>query len=498
MTERPFPPGRYDVVVVGSGPGGLQTSYWLRRFGVRHAVISADDAPAGMFRRLPVYQRLISWTKPDAPAPRGTREYELYDHNSLVAEEPELQALVPEFMDRSYDVPSRDEMEAGLTAFVDRARIAVRYGCRWEETRAEDDGYVLVTSDGEYRCRAAVFAIGMTEPWRPPTPGIESVPHYVDTRPPPEYAGKRVFIVGKRNSAFEIAQALLPWAGRLILASPRPVQTSVLALSPLRVRYLQPYDEYVRGGYGTFVLDAAVGGIERNDGGYRVTTHGTTWEGSLTFDVDEVIAATGFATPLLDLPQLGLATVADGRLPALTPFWESVSLRGIFFAGNVTQAERGLEKHGVSANSTAVNGHRYNARVLAAHVAERRFGAVAERPAVSPDAAVPLLLREASSAPELWIQKGYLARVLAATTSDFRDEGILPLTHFVDDGPDEGVAITVEVDPRGTIHPVVYVRNGGVVSEHDLAPHPLHDYTGDDYRKEVADRVSPLAGGALR
>ena len=25
--ERPFPPGDYDVVVVGSGPGGLQTSY---------------------------------------------------------------------------------------------------------------------------------------------------------------------------------------------------------------------------------------------------------------------------------------------------------------------------------------------------------------------------------------------------------------------------------------------------------------------------------------
>ena len=31
--ERPFPPGDYDVVVVGSGPGGLQTSYCLRQLG---------------------------------------------------------------------------------------------------------------------------------------------------------------------------------------------------------------------------------------------------------------------------------------------------------------------------------------------------------------------------------------------------------------------------------------------------------------------------------
>ena len=497
MTERPFPPGSYDVVVVGSGPGGLQTSYWLRRFGVRHAVISADDAPAGMFRRLPVYQRLISWTKPDAPAARGTRAYEWYDHNSLVAEEPELQALVPEFMDRSYDVPSRSEMEAALSAFADRAGIAVRYGCRWEGTRAEDAGYVLVTTDGEYLCRAAVFAVGMTQPWRPATPGIDGVPHYVDTRPPPEYAGRRVFIVGKRNSAFEIAQALLPWAGQLILASPRPVQTSVLALSPLRVRYLQPYDEYVRGGYGTFILDAAVEAIERSGGGFRVATRGTTWDGSLAFEIDDVIAATGFRTPLLDLPRLGLATVADGRLPALTPFWESISLRGIFFAGNVTQAERGLEKHGVSANSTAVNGFRYNARVLAGHLAERCFGAVVRRPTVAPEEAVGLLLREASSAPELWIQKGYLARVLAGSSSGFRDDGIVPLTHFVDEGPDDGVAISVEIDPRGTIHPVLYVRRGGAVAEHELAPHPLHDYTGEDYRKEVGDRLEalPVADG---
>jgi thioredoxin reductase len=492
MTERPFPPGSYDVVVVGSGPGGLQTSYSLRRLGVRHAVLSADEAPAGMFRRLPVYQRLISWTKPDAPVARGTREYEWYDHNSLVADEPELQAIVPEFMDRSYDVPSRAEMEAGLTAFADRAGVEVRYGCRWEGTRSEEDGYVLVTSDGEYRCRAVVFAIGMTEPWRPAMPGLEVAAHYVDTRPPPEYAGKRVFIVGKRNSAFEIGQALLPWVGRLILASPRPVQTSVLALSPLRVRYLQPYDEYVRGGYGTFILDAAVERIERSDGGYCVTTNGTTWEGSLTFDVDDVIAATGFATPLLDLPRLGLATVADGRLPALTPFWESVSLRGIFFAGNVTQAERGLEKHGVSANSTAVNGFRYNARVLARHLAERWFGVAVPRPVVEPADVVTLLLREASSAPELWIQKGYLARVLADTSEGFRDEGILPLTHYVDEGP-EGVALSIELDPSGTIHPVLYVRRGGRVSEHPLAPHPLHDFTGEVYVHELADALAVRA-----
>jgi hypothetical protein len=338
----------------------------------------------------------------------------------------------------------------------------------------------------------------MTEPWRPSLPGLDGVPHYVDTRPPPEYAGKRVLIVGKRNSAFEIAQALLPWAGQLVLVSPRPVQTSVLALSPLRVRYLQPYDEFVRGGFGTFILDAALEAIERRDGGYRVVTQGTAWDGTLSFDVDDVIAATGFSSPLRDLPDLGLATVIDGRLPAVTPFWESVSLPGIFFAGNVTQADRGLEKNGVAASSTAVNGFRYNAHVLARHLAAGWFGVADERPLVPAGDAVSFLLDEAERAPELWIQKGYLARVLSVDGAEgVRDEGILPLEHFVDGGPAQGVAVSIELDARGSINPVVYVRRAGGVSEHPLPPHPLHDYSGDEHRRELADRLRPLLPSQL-
>ena len=87
LTERPYPPGDYSVVVIGSGPGGLQTSYSLSRLGVRHAVLSEDDAPGGMFRRWPLFQRLITWTKPFSPAPRSSRYYERYDWNSLLSED---------------------------------------------------------------------------------------------------------------------------------------------------------------------------------------------------------------------------------------------------------------------------------------------------------------------------------------------------------------------------------------------------------------------------
>jgi thioredoxin reductase len=481
VTNEPFPPGDYPVVVVGSGPGGLQASYCLSRLGVEHAVLSADDEPGGMFRWAPIYQRLLSWSKPDAPADPGTREYEWYDHNSLVAEEDEHQALVPQLMDRTFMVPSREEMERGLTSFAERTGARVRHGCRWEATRREEDGRLtLVTTDGEYRCRAAVFAVGVTTPWRSPIPGIEDVPHYAEAQQPHEYQGKRVFIVGKRNSGFELADGLLPWARQVILGSPRPIETAVIALASVRVRYLQPYEDAGLGG-GTFALDVALERIERAGSGWRVSGRGTTWDGAFELEVDEVIAATGFSTPLVDLPGLGVRTVAQSRIPALSTFWESEPGSGIYFAGNATQGAPGLRKHGVGSSSAAVHGFRYNARVMARHLAETHLGLNVPRERVERKRLVPFLLEELTLAPELWAQKSYLARVVDADgTSD-----VLPLAHFLDvDGPD-GVAVAVEANADGDVYPAVYVKRNGEVSERLLRPHHLNDFRGPDYEREL-------------
>src|SRR2546428_10427257 len=110
IQSHPFPPGRYPVVIVGSGPGGLQTSHFLRRLDVEHAVLSADAAPGGMFLHYPLFQRLISWSKPYAPAVRGTRPYAWYDWNSLLSDDQAHQALVPELMAGSSYFPSPAEM----------------------------------------------------------------------------------------------------------------------------------------------------------------------------------------------------------------------------------------------------------------------------------------------------------------------------------------------------------------------------------------------------
>ncbi|TAL06497.1 MAG: hypothetical protein EPO00_11005, partial [Chloroflexota bacterium] len=273
--DRPFPPGAYPVIVIGSGPGGLQVAHELDERGIGHAVLSADPGPGGMFRRWPFFQRLLSWTKPYASPAQDSRDFERWDWNSLLAAKPELRGLQARFMDGSSDFPSRPEMEASLTAFADRAGLRVRYGCRWESTsRLDTPGgprFRLVTSDGEYECEHLIVAVGIAEPFSPPTPGIEHAVHYAATRAAETYAGRRLFIIGKQNSGFELASGLLQWASRITLASPSPAKTSIetRSLVGVRARYVQPFEDSALGG-GVDILSASVAQISPVDGALRV------------------------------------------------------------------------------------------------------------------------------------------------------------------------------------------------------------------------------------
>ena len=210
-------------------------------------------------------------------------------------------------------------------------------------------------------------------------------------------------------------------------------------------------------------------------------------------EADDVIAATGFHAPMLDLPELGVATVADGRLPALTPYWESVTLPGVYFAGNVSDAAPGLRKHGVASLSTMVCGFRYNARVLARHVAEPA-SACAERPARRIRPVAPyLLVHELNHSPELAIQKGYLARVL----------------HSADDGGSTTRASsrsrsssTASATASRSRSSSTRRRRSGRSSTSGttacwarryLPPHPLRRYEGKPYLDALEKLLRPLA-----
>jgi hypothetical protein len=138
-----------------------------------------------------------------------------------------------------------------------------------------------------------------------------------------------------------------------------------------------------------------------------------------------------------------------------------------------------------------VHGARYNARVLAEHLATTRFGVKVEYPTVAPAEVVPYLLREMSHAPELWNQQAYLARVITFDAG-IVDEGIVPLSHFVDSGGPDAVAATVETNDSGEIRPAVYIRRNGSVDEQVLEGTLLHEFDTDEHRAHLSGLLKPL------
>ena len=499
--NRPFPPGSYPLLVVGSGPGGMQLTYSLSRLGVPHAAISADDAPGGMFRKWPLFQRMLSWTKPYTGFAPGTREYERYDWNSLSGDETAHRGLMAGVMDGTSYFPSRPEMQKGLELFAERTGLKVRYGCAWQSTKKEGSDYVLTTSDGEYRAPLVVFAVGVAEPWSPPSiPGMEHATHYGELGEVEKYADKRVFIIGKQNSGFEIASGLLPWARRIILASPSSTQLSVNthSLVGVRARYVQPYEDSVLAG-GVVILDASIEEVARGPHGLEVRTRGRNEESSRTHQVDVVIAATGFTSPLRDLETVGVTMFGQSRLPAQTYFWKSISAAGIYFAGTINQGAKGVMKHGIPSNSGAVQGYRYNAKVLAQHLAETHFDKARPTRALRPDDVIPLFLREARYGPELWHQRSYLARVVSIDPDrGLVDEGILPLAYYLDGGGEfDGAAITLESNGQDDLYPRLYVRRHGKIDERVLPVDPFLNFDTERHHEEIGAALTPVLSRSL-
>ena len=278
-------------------------------------------------------------------------------------------------MDGTSSFPSRPEMERNLATFVERTGLPIRFDTPWESTSRDGERFVLHTPDGDYRCQVAIFAVGVAQPFTPDTPGFELAAHYVDTRPAETYAGKRLFIVGKENSGFELATGLLQWAQRIVLASPRPAKLSINShsLAGVRARYVLPVEDEILGG-GVFILNASIARIERMGDTLRVHCIRSETSTEIAVDADEVIAATGFTCPLQDLQHLGVEVFGRSQLPAMTNYWESATAPGIYFAGTIGQGVSGMKKYGYPANSGAVHGARYNARTMVQHVAQKHFG----------------------------------------------------------------------------------------------------------------------------
>ena len=55
--------GEYEYVIVGAGPAGLQSAYYLQQFACNYVVLEAGPLAGNFFVRYPRHRQLISVNK---------------------------------------------------------------------------------------------------------------------------------------------------------------------------------------------------------------------------------------------------------------------------------------------------------------------------------------------------------------------------------------------------------------------------------------------------
>ncbi|MFI5957596.1 NAD(P)-binding domain-containing protein [Cryptosporangium sp. NPDC051539] len=483
----------HDYLIIGAGPAGLQLAALLERDGQDYVVLEAGPAPGTFFTVYPRHRRLISINKVHTGS--ADPEFNLRaDWNSLLTDDPALRFT--RYSKRYF--PHADDLVRYLADFA--VGLRVEYDTAVSRVAVSDGLFRVTTAAKTWEARRVVVATGVSQLSVPDIDGVELAERYDTVSVDPEdFTDQRVLIVGKGNSGFETADALVENAAVIHVAGPHSVKLAwqshyVGHLRAVNNNFLDTYQLKSQNA----VLDGTIQKISRRpEGGYRVEfLYARTVESVRILEYDRIILCTGFRfdASLFDgtcRPELAV----DDRFPAQTAAFESVNVPGLYFAGTLTQ-QRDFTK----STNGFIHGFRYGVRALH-HILHSRHGNrpwPAERLDATPEAITDAVITRINRTSALWQQFAVLADVVTITgqTAWYHEE--VPVAYFQDGGlgsPPVAFVVTLEygpdhdtVDPfdisvpriaendpmaahgASYLHPVIRAyRDGRIVAEHHLA-----------------------------
>lgn len=422
----------HDYLIIGAGPAGLQLAAELEHGGHDYVVLERGAGPGTFFTRFPRHRRLISINKVHT----GYDDPEMrlrMDWNSLLSDDPGL--LFTRYSEEYF--PQADDLVRYLSDYAAATGVRAQYGVDVFRIGRDDNGFTVTDRGGRsWRGRRLVVATGVSRLYVPPIPGIELAERY-DTfeTDPRSFADQRVLVIGKGNSGFETADALMAQAAVIHVAGPHSVRMAwqshyVGHLRAVNNNFLDSYQLKSQNS----VLDGTVESIERRaDGGYRVMfRYARTVEALRELFYDRIIVCTGFRfdASIFD-DGCRPALVIDDRFPEQTPAYESVNVPDLYFTGTLTQ-QRDFKK----ATSGFIHGFRYGVRALYRILTTRYHGGTwpAEQVEPTADAIADAIIARVNRSSALWQQFAVLGDVVsvAGATALYQEE--VPVAYVADGG----------------------------------------------------------------
>ncbi|GGU13317.1 NAD(P)-binding domain-containing protein [Lentzea flava] len=484
----------HDYLIIGAGPAGLQLAALLERDGRDYAVLERGSGAGTFFTRFPRHRKLISINKVHTGFTDPEQRMRM-DWNSLLTDDPQL--LFTRYSRKYF--PDADDIVRYLQDFA--AGLKVHYDIDVTRIARDDGGFVATDHSGQtWRAKHLIMATGVSQLYVPEIPGIEHVERYDTFDTDPEsFTGRRVLVIGKGNSGFETADALVEHAAVIHVAGPHSVR---LAWQTHYVGHLRAVNNNFLDTYQlkseNAVIDGTIERIEpRPEGGFRIQfRYARTVEKLRELEYDRIIACTGFRfdASIFD-DSCRPALVIKDRFPELTPAFESVTVPGLYFAGTITQS-RDFKK----STSGFIHGFRYGARALHRVLNARHHDIPwpAAELELSPEAISDAVIARVNRSSCLWQQFAVIGDVVTVDDGQARYEEEVPVAYVADGGlgpAEHRFVVTLEygpdhdtVDPfditvprvaendavnaanASYLHPVVrYYRHGVLTATHHLA-----------------------------
>lgn len=427
-----------DYLIVGGGPAGLQAGHFFKSSGRNYVILEAAERAGAFFVEYPRHRTLLSINK--LHNLYAELDYNLrHDWNSLLSEDSSL-------LFRHYSTelfPSADDLARYFSDFATRLGLNIEFGARVRSiSHSPNVGFAVRTETGAvYRARTVLLATGAVGEKLPQdVDGLEFATTYATHDLDPKcYEGKRVAIVGKGNSAFEVANHLAGSAAIIhILVGDAGVRH---AWQTHFVGDLRAVNNDILDMYQLKSLHATLGfrllRIERGEAGsLRLTLEEDTpnWRDPSTYRIvmqyDHVIVCTGWRywDPSLFDSRCVPQPDAGKKYPLLSSTWES-TVPGIYYAG---AAMAGIDR---KAASGFIHGFRYNVRSLFHLLEEKNFGVPLPstnfvlRDEDDLDRLVRHLISRVSTSSGLYQLNGFLCDALTVTGDAARYVFELPIGH---------------------------------------------------------------------
>lgn len=307
-----------EVIIIGGGPAGLLTSYYLKRFGLESLILERNRLGQS-WRNMRESMTMLS--------PADVR----HDLTSLTFDNP-----ISSVIKLKGPFATREEFIDYLDFFTLKNSIDIAENTSVTTISAEKKGYKVSTKEGDvYNSSIVVVATGVAgNPFIPDIKGIKNNPratHSSESRNLEEYRGKKVLIVGAGNSGAELAIELsgvgtvsLATRSRLKYYSKTDDLSNIRGLSESLLKELIKFKIIEL--KENCMIDSINGGkVNFNDGS--------------SAEFDEVIFATGYMPGLPKVEGVQVEKTAAGY-PIVSENCESVSAKGLYFSGPLAHNNR--------------------------------------------------------------------------------------------------------------------------------------------------------------